>query len=82
MGSRMNILVSLLLALAAVSSCQKPGPDDPGNKDTRELSFTEQNLGVDYAGGSLSVGVNANFDYEARSTSRASANSTISSWRC
>ena len=64
MGSRMNILVSLLLALATVSSCQKPGPDDPGNKDTRELSFTEQNLGVDYAGGSLSVGVNANFDYE------------------
>ena len=64
MRRRMNILVSVLLALATVSSCQKPRPDDPGNKDTRELSFTVQDLGVEYAGGPFSVGVNANFDYE------------------
>ena len=61
----MNILVSVLVALAAATCCQKPDdPDNGGSKDTRSLSFTQDAITVEYGGGSFSVGVNANFTYE------------------
>ena len=62
----MKTVLTLLLALSAAVCCQKPDSgEDPGKKDTRSLEFTQQTLTVDYGGGSFSVGVNANFDYEA-----------------
>ena len=61
----MNIVLSILLALAAVWSCGGgSGKETPAPKDSRTLTFAQEDFQVSYDRTPFTVQVNANFAYE------------------
>ena len=65
MPVRMHTFLTLLAVVGALfSACHKPEPVNPEPpKDTRQLSFPEDQFDVDYRETAFSVQVNANFAY-------------------
>ena len=64
MRTRMHTFISLLAFIGALlSSCEKPKPVDPEPKDTRHLSFPQEQFDVDCGESAFSVQVDANFAY-------------------
>lgn len=63
MPGRMNIVLSVLIAMSAIWSCGGGSKVDPAPKDTRSMTIGQDIVKVPYQENKFSIQVSANFEY-------------------